>query len=91
MHPGAKQLEDGLRTLNENVATLETGTAQLYDGYSELQTGLNAFSDSFRSLTGAIEGAKQGYAGIEASMKSYIEGHPEAADGSKYSNCARNR
>ena len=76
---GAKQLEDGLRTLNENVATLETGTAQLYDGYSELQTGLNAFSDSFQSLTGAIEGAKQGYAGIEASMKSYIEGHPEAA------------
>ena len=58
---------------------LKRGRLQLYDGYSELQTGLTAFSDSFQSLTGAIEGAKQGYAGIEASMKSYIEGHPEAA------------
>ena len=66
--------------MNETVATLETGTSQLYVGYSELQTGLNAFSDSFQDLAGAIEGVKQGYAGIEASMKSYIEGHPESAD-----------
>ena len=75
---GAKQLEDGLASINENVSTLSGAASQLHSSYSALQTGLSSFSGNFQSLAQAIEGASQGYAVIETSMRSYLEGHPEA-------------
>ncbi len=76
---GAKEIETGLATLHTSIDTLSNSTATLLAGYEELEAGFSSFSRYFASLGQAIDGAKQGYEQIEASMTQLIQTNPELA------------